>query len=86
MSTDSPAEIIDQHYTDPAPDKEVEELIWASEQLIDKYGSASSAAEETKASSHSINLWTRVGRLPDDILGYVYMGEISPALLMSFAE
>lgn len=79
MSTDSPSEIINQHYTDPAPDREVEELIWASEQLIDEYGSASRAAEETKASSHSINQWTRLGRLPDDILGYVYMDEISPS-------
>ena len=79
MSTDSPSEVINQHYTDPAPDREVEELIWASERLIDEYGSASRAAEETKASSHSINQWTRLGRLPDDILGYVYMGEISPS-------
>lgn len=79
MSTDSPSEIINQHYTDPAPDRDVKELIRASEQLIDEYGSASRAAEETKASSHSINLWTRLGRLPDDILGYVHMDEISPS-------
>lgn len=79
MSADSPSEVIDQHYTDPAPDRDAEELIWASEQLVDEYGTASRAAEETKASSHSINLWTRLGRLPDDILGYVYMGEISPS-------
>lgn len=79
MSTDSPSEVIDQHYTDPAPDREVEELIWASERLVDEYGSASRAAENTKASSHSINQWTRLGRLPDDILGYVFMGKISPS-------
>jgi hypothetical protein len=79
MSTDSPSEVINQHYTDAAPDRDVKELIWASEQLIDEYGSASRAAEETKASSHSINLWTRLNRLPDDILGYVYMGKISPS-------
>lgn len=79
MSADSPSEVINQHYTDAAPDKNPQELIWASKRLIDEYGSASRAAEETKASSHSINLWTRLGRLPDDILGYVYMGEISPS-------
>lgn len=78
MSTDSPSEIIDQHVTDPAPDRDIKDLIWASEQLIDEYGSASRAAEETKASSYSINLWTRLGRLPDDILGYVCMDEIAP--------
>jgi F0F1-type ATP synthase membrane subunit b/b' len=79
MSADSPTEVIDQHFTDPAPDRSTEELIWASEKLIEKYGSASKVAEETKASSHSINMWNRLGRLPDDILGYVYMGELSPS-------
>jgi hypothetical protein len=79
MSADSPTEVIDQHYTDPAPDKDVEELIWASKELLDRYGKASKVAEETKASSHSINMWNRIGRLPDDILGYVYMGEIAPS-------
>lgn len=79
MSTDSASEVINQHYTEAAPDRDSEELIWASEQLIEEYGSAKRAAEETKASSHSINFWVRLNRLPDDILGYVHMGKISPS-------
>lgn len=79
MNTDSPSEVLNQHYTDAAPDRDTEELIWASTQLVEEYGSARRVAEETKASSHSINQWNRLGRLPDDILGYVYMGELSPS-------
>ena len=79
MSADSPLEVINQNYTEPAPDREIKELIWASDQLINKYGTASRAAEETKIGPQSLNKWSRLNRLPDDILGYVCMGEISPS-------
>lgn len=78
MNSEPPEEVINQHYTDAAPDRTPEELVRASQLLVDHYGSASKAAEETKASSHSLLLWNRLNDLPDDILGYVYMEKISP--------
>lgn len=77
-SEDSPSEILDQHYTDAAPDMDVEKLIWASEQLIERHGAATKAAEGVKPGPSSVRLWSRLNRLPDDILGYVFMEKISP--------
>jgi Skp family chaperone for outer membrane proteins len=78
MSADSPSEVINQHYTDAAPNMDVDELIWASEQLIKKHGTATKAAEKVKPGPSSVRLWNRLNRLPDDILGYVLMEQISP--------
>lgn len=76
MSADSPAEVIDQHIADDRPNKDTEELVAASEKLVARYDSTTRAAEETDASRSALSQWTRLGRLPDGILGHVYMGEL----------
>lgn len=76
MNSSKAVDLINEHFGG-GNNIEEETLVEASQTLIEEYGSATNAAKQTEASTHSLQFWNRIGSLSEAIQGYVFMGELA---------